>query len=170
MYKIIGADGAEYGPVTSEQLREWIAEGRADAQTRVWAEGWEQWKLLGDLPEFANAPGMARPSQPEPMPTPVYAWQPPRTNPLATTSFICGLIAITFGVCCCYGLPFNLLGTIFAIVALSQIKADPQREQGRGLAIAGLVLSVLSFALAGLGMLLGLAANHSHFFRGLGRW
>jgi len=27
MYKIIGADGREYGPITADQLRQWIREG-----------------------------------------------------------------------------------------------------------------------------------------------
>jgi len=31
VYKIIGADGKEYGPITAEQLRRWIAEGLAIA-------------------------------------------------------------------------------------------------------------------------------------------
>jgi len=52
MYKIIGADGKEYGPITSEQLRQWIAEGRANAQTKVLPEGTTEWKPLSDYPEF----------------------------------------------------------------------------------------------------------------------
>jgi len=39
MYRMIGADGREYGPVTADQLREWIAEGRVDAQTKALVEG-----------------------------------------------------------------------------------------------------------------------------------
>jgi hypothetical protein len=39
MYKIIGADGKEYGPITADQLRAWIVEGRANAQTKVLMEG-----------------------------------------------------------------------------------------------------------------------------------
>ena len=31
MYKILGADQKEYGPVTAEELRIWIAQGRAAA-------------------------------------------------------------------------------------------------------------------------------------------
>jgi len=54
MYKIIGADGREYGPVTTEQLRQWIREGRASAQTKVQAEGATEWKTLGELSEFAD--------------------------------------------------------------------------------------------------------------------
>ena len=54
MYKIIGADQKEYGPITTEQLRQWLAEGRINAQTQVLPEGATEWKRLGDLPEFAG--------------------------------------------------------------------------------------------------------------------
>ena len=55
MYKIIGADQREYGPVPAEQVRKWIAEGRADTQTKVRAEDAGEWKPLSDFPEFADA-------------------------------------------------------------------------------------------------------------------
>jgi GYF domain 2/Protein of unknown function (DUF1559) len=55
MYRIIGADQKEYGPVTAEEVCQWIAERRADAQTKVQAEGSTEWKSLGSLPEFAAA-------------------------------------------------------------------------------------------------------------------
>ena len=51
---ILGADEREYGPVTAMQLREWIAQNRANASTRVQAEGGE-WKPLAAYPEFADA-------------------------------------------------------------------------------------------------------------------
>jgi hypothetical protein len=34
-------------------LRQWIADGRANAQTKVFAEGGVEWVPLGSLPEFA---------------------------------------------------------------------------------------------------------------------
>jgi hypothetical protein len=55
MYKIIGGDGREYGPVSLEQLKQWIAEGRANAHTRVQVEGTTEWKPLADFPELAAA-------------------------------------------------------------------------------------------------------------------
>ena len=62
MYRIIGADGNQYGPISTEQLRQWIAEGRANAQTKVLAEGTTEWKPLSEFPEFfASAPGPAGP-------------------------------------------------------------------------------------------------------------
>jgi uncharacterized membrane protein len=53
MYKIIGADGNEYGPVSADQLQQWIREGRASAQTKAQAEGSAEWKTLAEFPEFA---------------------------------------------------------------------------------------------------------------------
>ena len=64
MYKIIGADGQPYGPVSADQLRRWIVEGRANGQTLVQPEGAQDWKALSLLPEFAadlKAPSPAPP-------------------------------------------------------------------------------------------------------------
>jgi hypothetical protein len=61
MYKIIGADGREYGPVSAAQLRQWMAEGRASFQTRAQTEGSSEWVPLGSLPEFADAPAVMPP-------------------------------------------------------------------------------------------------------------
>ena len=46
MYKIIGADQKEYGPVTAEQMRQWVIEGRVNGQTSVWSEALPGWKPL----------------------------------------------------------------------------------------------------------------------------
>jgi hypothetical protein len=62
MYKIIGADGKAYGPVSSEQIRQWIKESRVNGQTQVQAEGAEEWRPLSSYAEFADAfsgPSMA---------------------------------------------------------------------------------------------------------------
>src|SRR6185295_5087934 len=53
MYKIIGADGKEYGPHAADVLKKWLAEGRINAQTKVLPEGGTEWKTLGEVPELA---------------------------------------------------------------------------------------------------------------------
>ena len=69
MYKIIGADQKEYGPVSAEQMRQWINEGRVNAQTKVLADGTTEWKPLAEVSEFAEALGIsARPSPPASLP------------------------------------------------------------------------------------------------------
>jgi hypothetical protein len=64
MFKIIGADGKEYGPVSSDQLREWVREGRANAQTRVQPEGQTDWIPLGLVAGFDDVLGRRPDSQP----------------------------------------------------------------------------------------------------------
>jgi hypothetical protein len=55
MYRIVGIDGLQYGPVSAEQIRQWIAAGRADAETKAQTEGSVDWKPLTAFPEFAEA-------------------------------------------------------------------------------------------------------------------
>jgi hypothetical protein len=68
MYKIIGSDQKEYGPVSAEQIHEWFRDGRLNGQTMGCAEGTQEWKPLGTFPEFSfmNAPagGAASSSNP----------------------------------------------------------------------------------------------------------
>jgi len=47
-----GGDGKEYGPVTAAQLRQWVAEGRANAQTQVRATEGGPYRALGMVPEL----------------------------------------------------------------------------------------------------------------------
>ena len=72
MYKIIGGDQKEYGPVSADEVRRWIAEGRLNGQSRVQLEDSTEWEVLGSLPEFAEAlrvqAGTAVPPPGEPMP------------------------------------------------------------------------------------------------------
>jgi hypothetical protein len=55
MYKIIGADQKEYGPVSADDIRQWIAEGRANGETPIQAAGMAEWRPLSLYPEFAAA-------------------------------------------------------------------------------------------------------------------
>jgi hypothetical protein len=165
MYKILGGDGREYGPVSADVLRQWIAEGRANAQTRVMLEGATEWKLLGGLPEFMGTLGTT--TTPGNIPATIVAPPTaPRNNPLAVAGLILGILALTLGFCC-YGLPFNIAALILSIIGLVQINKEPQRYSGKGMAIAGLILAILSFALGALLLILGLALSSSDWLRKL---
>ena len=60
-YKLIGSDLVEYGPVSAEQIRQWITEGRVNAETKLQADGAAEWKPLAEVPEFAEAPPATAP-------------------------------------------------------------------------------------------------------------
>ena len=157
MFKIIGADGKEYGPVDDAQLRAWIKEGRVDGGTIALAEGGTEWKPLNTFPEFTPA------TTPPPPPPPVRPLSPApqmlRTNGFAVAGMVLGILSVTLCFCC-YGFPCNLLAFIFSLIALSQIKQSPHLYTGRGLAITGLVLALVSFGLAILLLLFGTATNY----------
>jgi hypothetical protein len=155
MYRIIGADGKPYGPITVEQLKQWIKEGRANAQTQTFVEGATEWKPLGALPEFTNH---FTPPVP-PTISPPIPGRVRKTNSYAMAGMIFGILAF---LCCCKFL-FGALGIIFSLIGLSQISRHPELYEGRGLAIAGLVLSILSLLLALVFIMIALATGHFHF-------
>ncbi len=85
MYKIIGGDQQEYGPVTAEQIRQWVAEGRANGQTLARAEGSAEWKPLSALPEFADVFRSMPPAPP--LPTAGFAAGPPAVEEILTRDY-----------------------------------------------------------------------------------
>jgi Domain of unknown function (DUF4190)/GYF domain 2 len=160
MYKIIGADGHEYGPVSADQLRQWLTEGRVNTDTQVLPEGGTGWLALRALPEFSGL--LAGGSTPPPIrsrPGQLGGMPFPKNSPFAVTGLVLGIFSVTFGLCCCYGLPFNLLGIIFSLIGLAQIQKRPDAYSGRGLAIAGLVCSIVSLTLAVALMTIGFAMS-----------
>lgn len=54
MFHIIGVDGRQYGPASADQIRNWIAEQRANSNTPARRADETEWKTLGTLPEFAT--------------------------------------------------------------------------------------------------------------------
>lgn len=73
MYYIQGADQKEYGPVSADQLRQWISENRLNRFSPARAEGETLWKTLGDFPEFAEALGTSAPPAAPEAPTAHHA-------------------------------------------------------------------------------------------------
>jgi hypothetical protein len=83
-------------------------------------------------------------------PPPMYS--APRTNALAIASLVASIAGLfTCGI-------GNILGLIFGVVGLSQIKRTG--EGGRGLAIAGIVISVLTFVLLVVAFIIGTVNRH----------
>lgn len=107
-YKLIGGDGKQYGPVTAEQLRQWMGEGRVNAATHVQAEGTADWKPLGVLPEFAGV-SSAQSS--------AHAQPPPFTNQTGAASS-CTHWLTTFPVAVAILLHFVTFG-IFTMIWLN---------------------------------------------------
>jgi TM2 domain-containing membrane protein YozV len=93
MYKIIGANGQQYGPVNAEQIRHWLAENRVNAQTLMQSEGGQDWRPLGSFPEFASEIKSAPPTIAPPQQQSVTARA---SNKVAAG--ICGILLGSLGI------------------------------------------------------------------------
>jgi hypothetical protein len=104
MYKIIGADQKEYGPVSAEEMRRWIAEGRVNGQTLIQAEGQADWRPLSSYPELAAllpAAGAA------PLPNISAASAQSHVSGPATAMLVIGIL---FALVSAFGIVANLVG------------------------------------------------------------
>ncbi|MDQ6631432.1 MAG: RDD family protein [Verrucomicrobiota bacterium] len=60
-YKIIGGDGQEYGPVTLEELKNWVRDGRVGSPTQIWRSDLGSWKPAGQYEELQSELALAPP-------------------------------------------------------------------------------------------------------------
>jgi len=140
MYRILGGDGKEYGPVTAETLRQWVDEGRANRNTQIRPEGAEQWQSLASVPEFAPlfaAPAIGMNAAVGGLPI-----QPLQTSGMAITSLVLGVT----GFLC--PLITAVPGLILGFVAMKQIKASQGRLGGYALALAGTIVSAVALVVS----------------------
>jgi hypothetical protein len=128
MFKIIGGDGQEYGPVSVGQIQQWLLEGRANTQTKVLREGTMDWRIIGEMPELM-APA---------------AYLPTQTDGKAIASLVCGIISLWI-------LP--ILASIPAIIlghmSRKAIRNSMGRLTGEGFVLAGLIMGYISLAIFG---------------------
>lgn len=64
MYRVKGADQKEYGPISAEQVGQWIQENRLNRFSLAERDGEPGWKPLDQFPEFAGAFGPATAAAP----------------------------------------------------------------------------------------------------------
>lgn len=89
----------------------------------------------------APPPEYAPPPQYAPYPQYAPAGMAPalRTNGLAIASLVCGILGLCTGI-------VSIVAVIFGHISLGQIKRSGNMEQGRGMAIAGLILGYIGIA------------------------
>ena len=133
-YTIVGSDGKQYGPVAAAQIRDWLRQTRVDSRTPVFVAGAVDWTFVGLLPEFTTYFPGNPPTITSPKPAVIA---PGQTNQLAMWGFILSLVA--WFTCCCF--PVSLAALAFSIIGLTQVNANNDGQTGRGMAIAGIVIS-----------------------------
>ena len=142
MYRIIGGDQKEYGPISAEVLRQWAAEGRVSGQTSVWSEGATEWKPLSAFPEFADLLASMAPAS--------GALPPPSAQPGLPPDIFTRDYDLDIGRCIsdAWNLTKSNLGTIcggVALFVLIQIVIGVLAQ----IPIVGLVFSVGNLIISG---------------------
>ena len=130
-YFIIGDDDKEYGPVSVDDLRKWIAENRASAESKVRIEGTTEWVPLSAVLDLAAA---TKSTSPPPLPTgPLPAKG--KASSLAVASLVLGILGLfTCGATA-------LVGLILGIIAMVKVSNSGGALRGRGIALAGIIVS-----------------------------
>lgn len=156
--------GQQLGPFTEAELKAQLASGAISATDYVWWEGQTEWLVLGQTPLAAASPVPASPMPPaappvvgQPMPGMVAP-----TSQLAIWALVCGCVSLF-----CW-LFVSIPAVVIGHMALKDLKKNPA-QQGRGMAIAGLVLGYITLALGllylclfGFGVVMAIMqGNHS---------
>jgi hypothetical protein len=170
-YEIIGGDHRAHGPVSGEELTQWIRQGRASRQTMIRVSGTDAWRPMYTYGEFTG-PLQGLPWIPVNQPA-------PKAHKLAVTSLVLGISSLVFiaagfmlvpmvlvGVMAAAGRPEHgvlaalistgllLLPALPAVVtghhAMRAIKADPDLHGGNGMALAGVITGYLGLAAGGI--------------------
>jgi hypothetical protein len=131
MYHIIGGDDQKHGPVDEAKIREWITEGRANAQSKACKAGDSQWRQLSEFPEFAPEFGISTPVAP-PIAVPHQEQGDatggiiPYKNKHALIGYymsVGGLFMMCIPV---IGLMYTISVVVFGVKGLKNVKANPQ--------------------------------------------
>lgn len=139
MYKILGSDQKEYGPVSADALRQWIADRRVNAQTLIKPEGAADWTPLARFPEFSAGLGATGAAA---APVSAAIASDGQKTGLAITSLVLGILSYV-GFCFLTGIPAIITGHI----ARSRATKMPASFGGGGMALAGLIMGYGSLVL-----------------------
>lgn len=159
MYRVLGADGKEYGPINADMIRQWLAERRLNAQSQIKQDGTAEWKRLGEFPEFAVAPAAPAapiaPAAAHPPSLPGSAGPAPVQvrSGLAITSLVLGI----FSLCCPVILP-AVAAVICGHMAHGRARKSPEQFGGAGMAMGGFITGYVSLLLSVLIALMSLPA------------
>lgn len=126
--------------------------------------------IMMNDPRATNPTGWTGSASPTPYQTVTPAYQSPQftmgnfqrtlDQTLPTVSLVLGIFSLIF-VCCYGGLWLGIPAAIVGFLGMRNADNDPARYGGRGLAIAGLVLGLVTLVISIVMILLGIAGNLS---------
>ncbi len=107
-FKANDKDETEYGPLDAEQIREWVREKRMDNNSLVRKSPDEEWRPLGQVPDWQTSaiPAVALP---EGMPPAARKGPPGKVQAIGIMTLVGGILALLT----CFGIA---LGTMFIYI------------------------------------------------------
>lgn len=151
MQIFVHSRGQRLGPLALEEVNRQLQAAQILPDDLAWHEGLPTWIPLRSVqgvvvPEgIFPSPGSAV-SSPGPMPPaipPTIPVVPPSsTDPLAICSLVFGIL----GMICCGSLILSIAAAVCGHISLSNTKKNPRLE-GRGLAIAGVILGYVGLVI-----------------------
>jgi hypothetical protein len=136
-YKMIGADGVEYGPAAAAEVAEWIRERRASAKTLVRKTSEPNWRKLEEFPEFASELAAKAQTLQAGAATALPAGPP--KNKLARMSFTLSLVSML-----CWCPPLAPVGLVMSVISLYRIRTGKDLPEGFRFALAGVCITLTS--------------------------
>ena len=116
-YKIKGTGGAEYGPVSVEELQQWVSQNRCTRESLVEGDGSGEWVPLATLPE----------SQDSFVAAPASAESEGGVSTVIPYKNVPALIAYYFGVFCIICPPLLCFpAIILGVIGLRRVKENPE--------------------------------------------
>jgi hypothetical protein len=158
----IARNGQPTGPFSLEEVNRQLAAGTLSVSDQAWYEGAAGWAPLSMVPGVSSSSGPTGSASPQPpgaTPPGVPAVTAPmvggpvtavvvvpsgQTEPLAIWSLVLSLLGVC-GFCCTPVVITGIAGVVCGHLALSKIGTRPEL-QGRGLAMAGLIIGYCAIA------------------------
>lgn len=142
----IAKNGEKSGPFAREEVLRRLASGEFSGSDLGWHEGMGEWEPLSKLLPPPGAAPVFAPS----VPGGPVAQSQTSTCGLSIASLVCSLLGfVTLGVT-------SIVAIITGHISLSRIKKSAGALSGRGMAIAGLIIGYLVFALTALAVVASL--------------
>lgn len=145
-----GKNNTQHGPVSEQEIQTLLSSGQIDTSTIIWREGMTDWLPMKDVPEFQSLQTTAA----SPYSTPQTSAQPAAgavaytsaipTDGLSIACLICGILGIV--TCYLWGL-FGIPAVICGHISIKKINNSLTPIQGKGMAIAGLVMGYIGIGL-----------------------
>jgi len=154
--------GAQQGPVDLATLQQLVATGQVAASEHAIPEGGTDWQPVSSLPQLAGLSAgqmpMVNGGTTNSSTRSSESRQGQGTNGLAIAGFVIALISLPFGCLWGLSLPLSVLALIFSAIAMAG-----ENTSQRGLAIAGLVISIVAIIVAVVMLIIGIAITLPNF-------